>query len=158
MIQHKHLLINATIENPITSTDDAKIFLANLVESIDMKIIQGPFASYVDKEGNKGLTAIVMIETSHIAFHIWDEIDPALIQFDLYTCGQLELDKVMSIFKDTFNLIEMEYVLFDRENGFVVEQKGGEANGITYNQYTHGKEPNFMDQDALWATQQSFEE
>ena len=158
MIYHKHLLINAKVKDPINTEEQGIAFLSNLVDKIDMKIIKGPFASYVDKEGNKGLTAIVMIETSHIAFHIWDEIDPALIQFDLYTCGQLELDKVMSIFKDTFNLIEMDYILFDRENGFVVEQKGGEANGITYNQYTHGKEPNFMDQDALWATQQSFEE
>ena len=53
-------------------------FLTNLVNQIDMKIIRGPFASYVDKDGNKGLTAIVMIETSHIAFHIWDEVDPGV--------------------------------------------------------------------------------
>jgi len=104
-----------------------------------MKIIKGPFASYVDKEGNKGLTAIVMIETSHIAFHIWDEVDPGLIQFDLYTCGQLELDKVIKIFKETFNVIEFDYVLFDRENGFIVEQSGREANGVQYNQYPDGK-------------------
>ena len=158
MIYHKHLLVNAKVKNPINTEEEGINFLRNLVEKIDMKIIKGPFASYVDKEGNKGLTAIVMIETSHIAFHIWDELDPGLIQFDLYTCGRLELDKVISIFKDTFNLVEMDYVLFDRENGFVVEQKGREADGIHYNQYPNGTNPSQIDQDALWASQQSFEE
>ena len=124
MIYHKHLLVNAKVKNPIATEQEGIDFLTNLVNKIDMKIIKGPFASYVDKDGNKGLTAIVMIETSHIAFHIWDEIDPALIQFDLYTCGQLDLEQVMSIFKDTFNLIEMDYILFDRENGFEIEQQG----------------------------------
>ena len=101
-------------------------FLTNLVEKIDMKIIKGPFASYVNVEGNRGLTGIVMIETSHIAFHIWDEVRPGLVQFDLYTCGQLELDKVVSIFKDTFDVVSMDYVLFDRENGFKIEAEGRE--------------------------------
>ena len=124
MIYHKPLLVNAKIKDPLNNEQAGIDFLTNLVNSIDMKIIKGPFASYVDKPGNRGLTAMVMIETSHIAFHIWDEVDPALIQFDLYTCGQLELDKVISTFRDTFNLIEMDYVLFDRENGFVVEKQG----------------------------------
>lgn len=174
MIYHKHLLVNAKVKNPINTEEQGIDFLTNLVNQIDMKIIKGPFASYVDKEGNKGLTAIVMIETSHIAFHIWDEVDPGLIQFDLYTCGQLELNKVINIFKDTFNLVEMDYVLFDRENGFVVEQSGREADGVHHTKYPHGLQldkkaldPNIggwfgnkdkAEQDALWATQQSFEE
>jgi S-adenosylmethionine/arginine decarboxylase-like enzyme len=101
-------------------------FLINLVDSIDMKIIKGPFASYVNVEGNRGLTGVVMIETSHIAFHIWDEVRPGLIQFDLYTCGQLELNKVLSTFKETFDVATLDYILFDRENGFKIEAEGRE--------------------------------
>lgn len=121
MIFHKHLLVNAKVNNSVMSEAQGIEFLTNLVDKINMKIIKGPFASYVNVEGNRGLTGIVMIETSHIAFHIWDEVRPGLVQFDLYTCGQLELDKVVSIFKDTFDVVSMDYVLFDRENGFVVE-------------------------------------
>jgi S-adenosylmethionine/arginine decarboxylase-like enzyme len=106
------------------SEDEAIVFLNTLVEKIDMKIIKGPFASYVDKEGNKGLTAIVMIETSHIAFHIWDESDPSLLQFDLYTCGSLDLPLVFDEFHKAFDVISLEYQMFDRENGFVVEESG----------------------------------
>ena len=124
MIYHKHLLVNAKVNNSVMSEAQGIEFLTNLVDKINMKIIKGPFASYVNVEGNRGLTGIVMIETSHIAFHIWDEVRPGLVQFDLYTCGQLELDKVVSIFKDTFDVVSMDYVLFDRENGFVVEAEG----------------------------------
>jgi S-adenosylmethionine/arginine decarboxylase-like enzyme len=124
MLFHKHLLINAKVEKPISSEEEATTFLKDLVERIDMKIIKGPFASYVDKPGNRGLTAIVMIETSHIAFHIWDEEDPSLLQFDLYTCGKLNLAQVLLALGETFNVINLDYQLFDRENGFILEDKG----------------------------------
>lgn len=124
MIYHKHLLVNAKVNNAVKSEAQGIEFLRDLVERIDMKIIKGPFASYVNKEGNRGLTGIVMIETSHIAFHIWDEVRPGLVQFDLYTCGELNLEKVLGIFKETFEVASLEYVLFDRENGFVVENQG----------------------------------
>jgi S-adenosylmethionine/arginine decarboxylase-like enzyme len=124
MLFHKHLLINAKIEKPIQDQDQAIEFLTKLVDRIDMKIIQGPFASYVDKPGNRGLTAIVMIETSHIAFHIWDEESPGLMQFDLYTCGDLNLSEVLLAIGEQFNIVSMDYNLFDRENGFVLEQSG----------------------------------
>ena len=127
MIYHKHLLVNAKVKSPMREESAGIVFLQDLVDKIDMKIIKGPFASYVDKEGNKGLTAIVMIETSHIAFHIWDEAEPGLIQFDLYTCGTLDLEKVMDIFHDYFDVESLDYKLFDRENGFVVEAEGSWA-------------------------------
>ena len=123
-LYHKHLLINAKIDKPFTSAYQGIDFLKELVNKIDMKIIQGPYASYVNKIGNRGLTAVVMIETSHIAFHIWDEENPALIQFDLYTCGSLQVKKVLDAFIDTFEVNTMDWVLFDRENGFVKEQDG----------------------------------
>jgi len=124
MLFHKHLLINAKVKNPMQSEDEAINFLTRLVDKINMKIIKGPFAAYIDKDGNKGLTAIVMIETSHIAFHIWDETDPGLVQFDLYTCGELNLSKAIDEFSNTFNIVSLEYNLFDRENGFVLESSG----------------------------------
>ena len=124
MIYHKHLLVNAKVKDPLKSEDEAISFLEKLVDRIDMKIIKGPFASYVDKPGNRGLTAIVMIETSHIAFHIWDEMDPSLVQFDLYTCGTLDLEQVLVSFGETFQVKYLDYQLIDRENGFVLEKSG----------------------------------
>jgi S-adenosylmethionine/arginine decarboxylase-like enzyme len=119
MLQHKHLLLNTTIKTPIKESFEAIEFLENLVEAIDMKIVQGPFASYVSAEGNRGVTATVMIETSHIAFHIWDEKQPAEMKFDLYTCGALDSAKVLQIVDQKFGLIEAQWMVLDREDGFV---------------------------------------
>ena len=36
---------------------------------------------------------VAIIETSHIAMHIWDEPKPALMQFDVYSCGEFDVKK-----------------------------------------------------------------
>ena len=86
----------------------------DLVKLIDMKIIKGPFASYVNNIGNRGITGFVMIETSHIAIHIWDEQEPALVQFDVYSCADFDAPTV----KQHLHMMEpvnIAYTLFDRE-------------------------------------------
>ena len=96
----------------------------DLVEKVGMKILMGPHATYVDTPGNKGVTAIVGIETSHIAFHIWDEEMPARLQFDLYTCGPLDKEIVINKVKERFAVVSADYRIFDRETGFVLLEEG----------------------------------
>lgn len=115
---HKHLLLRGKILNPPTNLQKIEKWLESFVESIGMKVIAGPFARYVEAEGNKGLTAAVMIETSHIAFHIWDEQDPALIQFDLYTCSELNVQTTLQTLEAYFDFDDYEFIVFDREHGF----------------------------------------
>lgn len=121
---HKHLMIRARISEPPKDTNIAISWLREFVSSLDMKILQGPFSSYVDQPGNKGITAVVMIETSHIAFHIWDEDDPALLQFDLYTCGSLNVEKALDDIDRFFNFYSYEFIVYDRENKLEVIQRG----------------------------------
>jgi len=102
MPAHKHLIIRAEVNRPITSEKEIKKWLRNLVKKIDMNIIKGPYASYVSKEGNRGITGIVMIETSHIAMHVWDETSPALVQCDVYSCAEFSSNEVL-----------MEYVVME---------------------------------------------
>jgi S-adenosylmethionine/arginine decarboxylase-like enzyme len=118
MALHNQLLLNAKISSPIYNTQDAIDWLASLVSKINMKIVQGPYSSYVDVPGNRGATAAVIIETSHIAFHIWDEEDPALLQFDLYTCSTLDVNLVIKELDDKFGLIDYDYLVLEREKGF----------------------------------------
>ena len=120
MALHNQLLVNAKAKNPFIDSKKAIEWMTDLVQQIDMKIIQGPYASYVDKEGNRGVTCIVMIETSHIALHIWDEPDPALIQFDLYTCSTLPVEEVLSNLEETFNIVEYDYMVIERADSFNV--------------------------------------
>jgi len=123
MALHNHLLVNGYSLMPPTDEGKTIEWMKNLVESIDMKIIQGPFASYVSKEGNRGLTAIVMIETSHIAMHVWDEEDPAFVQFDLYTCSTLPVEKVLKDLEDTFGLHNYQSMVLERSSGFKVIER-----------------------------------
>ena len=123
MALHNHLLVNGYSLIPPTDEGKTIEWMKNLVESIDMKIIQGPFASYVAKEGNRGLTAIVMIETSHIAMHVWDEEDPAFVQFDLYTCSTLPVERVLKDLEDTFGLHNYQSMVLERSQGFKVIER-----------------------------------
>lgn len=108
------------ITDPPTSEQVVIDWLKDFVKKIDMKIVQGPFASMITAEGNRGLTASVMIETSHIAFHIWDETDPSLIQFDLYTCSDLNLSYTLNLMESFFKFSEYQYMLLDREKGLEI--------------------------------------
>ena len=80
-----------------------------------MKILMGPYAVYSDMVGNRGLTAVTIIETSHIAMHVWDEVDPALMQLDVYTCSTLDIEDVFEALKE-FDPILIEYKYIDREH------------------------------------------
>ena len=117
-------MIRARINSAPKETQLVIEWLKAFVHSLGMKILQGPFSSYVDQVGNKGLTAVVMIETSHIAFHVWDEDDPALLQFDLYTCGSLDPEKALDDIDRFFDFDSYEYVLYDREYSMNIIEKG----------------------------------
>ena len=110
---HKHLIIRAEVNRPITSERETRKWLRNLVKKIDMKIVKGPYASYVSKEGNRGITGVVMIETSHISIHIWDEEIPALVQCDVYSCAEFSSNEVLVKFA-VMEPTKIEHMLLDR--------------------------------------------
>ena len=110
---HKHLIIRAEVISPLTDERTVRRWLRNLVEKIDMNIIKGQYAAYVSKEGNRGVTGVVMIETSHISIHIWDEIKPALVQCDVYSCAEFSSNEVLANFM-IMEPTKIEYMLLDR--------------------------------------------
>ena len=119
MPAHKHLIIRAEVNRPITSEKEIKKWLRNVVKKIDMKIIKGPYAAYVSKEGNRGVTGVVMIETSHIAMHVWDEERPALVQCDVYSCAEFSSNEVLAEFLP-MDVVKIDSILLDRASGINV--------------------------------------
>ena len=113
MPEHKHIVIRAKVLEPITSEKVLKKRLKDLTKIIKMKIIKGPYASYVTKDGNRGITGIVMIETSHIAIHIWDEESPALVQCDVYSCAEFQRGEVI-MHLGSMKPKMIEYMMMDR--------------------------------------------
>lgn len=123
ILEHKHLIIRAELNTPPTCAEAIQDWMKTLVSNIGMKILMGPYAIYSDMEGNRGLTAVTIIETSHIAMHVWDEVQPALMQLDVYTCSTLRTTDVFRALSE-FEPVNVEYKYIDREHDLTLIDKG----------------------------------
>ena len=110
------MIVRAEVENPPVNEDFVRSWMTELIDAIGMKVLMGPFAKYLDVVGNRGITTVAIIETSHIAMHVWDEDNPSLIQLDVYTCGPLDINIVVEKIKQ-FKPVKVEMKYLDRENG-----------------------------------------
>lgn len=123
VLEHKHLIIRAELNSPPKCTTAINHWMNALVDRIGMKILMGPYSIYSNMEGNQGLTAVTIIETSHIAMHVWDEVSPALMQLDVYTCSTLNIDDVFEVLEQ-FEPTKIEYKYIDREYELILLEKG----------------------------------
>ena len=123
MLEHQHLLIMGDLSDPPKSEPMIEEWMASLIRNIHMKALIAPKAKYCDVEGNRGITCIAAIETSHIVFHSWDEIKPYKLQLDIYSCSVLKLSTVWKALEE-FRPIELKYKFYDRSNGFQLLDEG----------------------------------
>ncbi len=121
-LEHKHLIVRAEVDNCPTKNDLYIVldWMTNLIKIIDMKLLQGPTISYVDQKGNRGITCMALIETSHIVLHIWDEPNPRLFQLDLYSCKEIDIDLVLNNLKKSFDVKKLEFKFLDRLNNLTL--------------------------------------
>ena len=121
-LNHKHLVLRAEVTDcpAEESLHEILEWMKLLIKKIDMKLMQGPAITYVDQPGNRGTTCMALIETSHIVIHIWDESNPGLVQLDIYSCKEFDLDTVMNHIKQYFNVAKLQYKYLDRTSGMNV--------------------------------------
>ena len=117
---HKHLIIRAEANRVPTDEEQLTEWLKDFIETINMKILMGPYVKYCKMEGNRGITGIAVIETSHIAIHVWDEPNPALMQIDVYSCAQFDVDEIAEKIKQDFDVVKLDYKYLNRETGLTV--------------------------------------
>ena len=111
---HKHIILRIEANKPQLE-DELKEWMVELVDKIGMKILAGPISANIDyMPGNNGPTCVVIIETSHFACHVWNDVDPALIQLDVYTCSELDPQTVFDAL-DKWDPIKIDYKYLDRE-------------------------------------------
>lgn len=122
---HKHLIINATINNAPTEKDLPFMveWFKEVIEDINMNILMGPFVTYSNMIGNRGFTGVTIIETSHAALHTWDECSPAIMKLDIYTCSELEINIIFDKIK-VFSPVDIDYLYIDRDKGISVIKNG----------------------------------
>ena len=109
LLVHKHLIIRAEASRPPTDEEQLQNWMREFIESIDMKVFMGPYVKYCRMPGNRGITAVAIIETSHIAMHIWDEPKPALLQMDVYSCGEFDHTDICKKLMSDFDIHKIEY-------------------------------------------------
>ena len=116
VLVHKHLIIRAEAISPPTNPEFLTGWLKDFIAYIKMKVLMGPYVIYHDVPGNRGITGAAIIETSHIVMHVWDEPSPALMQFDVYSCGEFDPEKICRMIQRDFDITKIDYKFLDREN------------------------------------------
>ena len=113
MLEHKHLLVQGTFDTKLNKKI-LKDFLFELIESINMNILGGPYIHKSELEGNEGYTAILAITTSHIVIHTWDTGE---FQLDVYSCKDFKVETVYGVLNN-YKLIPTHKKFIDRSVGF----------------------------------------
>jgi|TARA_B100001094_G_C18194218_1_gene809488 S-adenosylmethionine/arginine decarboxylase-like enzyme len=126
MKEHKHLIVRAEVRRPPMNEEEAKKSIVELIDKIDMKLLMGPFAKYVEVAGNRGLTVASIIETSHVVLHSWDEETPAVVQLDVYTCSSLEPGDVFD-WLQRYEPIKIQHKFIDREFDITIIDRSQKA-------------------------------
>lgn len=118
MLVHHHLVVRAEIEKPPLDEGAVSVWLSELIKNINMNVLYGPKAIYCEKEGNRGMTAFAIIDTSHIALHTWDEHKPYIIQLDVYSCAPFEKSVIWEALYE-FAPTHIDYKFMDRTSNFI---------------------------------------
>lgn len=120
---HLHLLVKGHMKNPPKSEEVLNQWFKELVNKVRMVVVAGPTSVYVDEPGNEGITGTVTLATSHAAIHVWDKQDPAMFQFDIYSCSCFEVVEVIDQL-NKFDLTDCEWLFIDRNEGLNVVDSG----------------------------------
>jgi S-adenosylmethionine/arginine decarboxylase-like enzyme len=128
-LQHKHLLVRAEVNSPPFQFFDIDSAMRDLVKKIDMKILSGPHSVWCGVQGNVGYSSTCIIETSSITFHSWMESHYPVIQLDVYSCKDFEIETVLMWLRQ-FDPERIDYKFLDREHNF----KAVKDDTITFDQ------------------------
>jgi S-adenosylmethionine/arginine decarboxylase-like enzyme len=111
---HKHLIVNAIVNNPIQTEEECNCWLAELVRVIDMDILIPPHSKYCDIEGNEGVTGTCVITTSHVSIHVWSKVEKPYIRMDVYSCKDFAVEEVLEYVDRTMGTVEEGHIVVDR--------------------------------------------
>lgn len=122
---HLHFLVKGYVKNPPKSEQVLNEWLIKLVEKVRMKVVAGPTSVYVNEPGNEGITGTVTLATSHASIHVWDAVDPAMFQFDLYSCSEFTPEEVLDHVNEHFGLETANWSFIDRNSDIFYEIRNG---------------------------------
>ena len=122
-LNHKHVIFKCDMDKPPETELQVKRWIEAIVNEINMKIFLGPYVKRCETEGNEGITGICVIETSHLAIHVWDNIPQPYAQIDLYSCKDFNHQIVIDSLKVLYGAKNFEVLTLDRNNNLKIEGK-----------------------------------
>ena len=91
---HLHLLVKGYVKNPPRSEEILNNWFKELVDKVRMKVVAGPTSVYVNEPGQ----------------------DPAMFQFDIYSCSEFSPEEVLGHINEHFDLQEAYWSFIDRNH------------------------------------------
>lgn len=117
--QHKQVIVRAYVNQPPTESEQLSDWCRRVISAVGMKVIGGPITVYSEMDGNKGFTSVAILDFSHLAIHTWDEISPALIEFDLFSCKDFDCQLVVNMLNEfqlsSYSIMEVDRDSFDQQ-------------------------------------------
>ena len=113
--QHKHIIIRAYVKNPPTTEIQLSEWCKDVISRVGMNVISGPHVVYSDMVDNEGFTAVAVLDFSHLSIHTWDKVNPALIEFDLFSCKDFDVNVVLDKLNE-FDIMTYSQLIVDRDD------------------------------------------
>lgn len=117
---HLHMIYNAYCYHTNITPKYCNELLENIVQKVGMRVMMGPYSDNCVAENNEGVTGIIVLETSHAAFHFWpEEMTPegkGRVSFCLYSCRLYDYNKIIKYLQSIFPLVGDNDV--DKENNW----------------------------------------
>lgn len=129
MLRHKHLILSLSVHYPPRDSEEVEAWLSFVIKRINMKIakastlLKNPQAFYCENPANLGVTGVGILETSHTALHVWEDISPAKMEYDLYSCSEFDVADIITLCKP-FGIISGNFYVLDRDDGIKIIQEG----------------------------------
>jgi S-adenosylmethionine decarboxylase len=111
------MIVTAKVGYIPTNPEFLKEWMIRVVESVNMKVINGPHVCYSDVKDNEGWTGVAVLDFSHIAIHTWPK--DSLIEFDLFSCKDFDVSTVIEELK-YFELKDYTVKIINRDKKFNV--------------------------------------
>jgi len=115
-LDHKHVLVTAAVRKPPQTIEQMNAWLLDTVKAVDMKVLMGPYTMRCETAGNVGITGVVVIETSHVTAHCWEEAPTPFINIDLYSCKAFDPNDVVETIKRHFDPYYVRVMFIDRND------------------------------------------
>jgi S-adenosylmethionine/arginine decarboxylase-like enzyme len=124
ILKHEHLLVRAELSEAVRDTAAVEAWLSNLITAIEMQTLKGPFSIYSTMPGNTGITAGAILSTSHIMLHTFEDDTYTMLQLDVYSCSEINIDTISSHIDTFFKPYKTEFKFLDREQGLeIIEER-----------------------------------